>query len=381
MTEQLKILGIDEKASALVKSVIGLGDNETMLCLDFARSAEFKAWLAAKGYSEKKPFSLGATEGVLYENASGECIYVYTNSGAKLAHAIFGVSDTDDDDAVGEELYDDTIFYQVYNDPDTASGMTYLVRMKDGSFIVIDGGYNIDAVGLINVMRRIHPLAELNGPFEVKAWIFTHPHDDHCQLFHRVMTEAIVRKKLNIKRVYADFSAKELLFERDPAWAPEAERARMYFGKLREGGTEIVKLHTGMSYQIGELAMNVFHTAAEYATTKALSVNDASSVFTLQSEGGKRLMILGDLGEISGEMLLKMYKPGDLHSDIVQIAHHGLNGPDYRLYEAIGATCCFWMINIRAYKTRASKAALNIKLRESGAFHFFSCFGEAHVKM
>lgn len=366
---------------AYINSEFCIGDGRTMACLNCGDADAFRRALEKLGFKAAKSFALGETQGVFLSRGEGESVYICTNSGVPFANAVCGAELPDDDCEVGEELYDDTIFYQVYNDPDTASGMTYLVRMKDGSFIIIDGGYNIDAAGLINVMRRVHPLYSQDKPFSVRAWIITHPHDDHCQLLHRVMTEAIVRKKLSIKQLVFDFSARSLLEERDPEWAAEAERVRGYAEKLREGGTKIVKPHTGMSFRIGELTMSVYHTAAEYALTDARSVNDASLVFTLQNEGGKKLMILGDLGETSGEFFMKMYKPETLHSDIVQVAHHGLNGPAYPLYEAIGASCYFWMINIRAYKARASKTVLNTKLRESGAYNIFSCFGEAHVKM
>jgi len=359
---------------------IDLGDSETMACVDYADADAFCAELEALGYRAERRFNVGGTDGVFYVRGD-DGVYFYKNSGIPFARAVYGAKLHTDDTEVGEEIYDDTIFYQVYNDPDTASGMTYLIRMKDGSFVIIDGGFNVDAVGLINVMRRIHPLYENDKPFKVRAWIITHPHDDHCKLLHRVMTEPIVRKKLDIKKLMFDFSSEGLLLERDPGWQPEAARVRMYADKLREAGCEIVKLHTGMSYKIGELCMKMFFTAAEYAVIPAQSVNDASCVFTMQSEGGKKLIILGDTGVISGDFLMKMYTADELHADICQVAHHALNGPDYSLYEAIGASCYLWMINIRAYKARASKTKLNTWLRESGAYNIFSCFGEAHIKM
>ena len=369
----------DVALKKFITSVIPLGDGEIMACVNYADAEAFRAELEALGFKAVKHFSHGDVNGVFYENG-GESVYFYTNSRVPFANAIYGASLPEDDNEIGEQLYDDTIFYQVYNDPDTASGMTYLIRMKDGSFIIIDGGFNIDAVGLINVMRRIHPLYDSDKPFTVKAWIITHPHDDHCQLLHRVMTEAIVKKKLDIKQLMYDFSDSTLLEARDPEWTPEAERVRMYAQKLRGTGTRIVKPHTGMTYVIGELSVKVLFSAAEYALTDARSVNDASLVFTAEN-GGKRLMILGDTGVISGKLFMDMYKPEDIHADIVQVAHHGLNGPAYPLYETIGASCYFWMINIRAYKARASKAQLNTALRESGAYNIFSCFGEAHVKL
>lgn len=368
---------------SIVTSTTDIGDNEVMLSLDFGRADEFIGSLEKGGWKCGKEYTLGASHGRFFVRGE-ESLYLLKNTSAEIASAFYGAKLPSDTDECGEELYDDTVFHQIYNDPDTASGMTYVIRLKDGRFIIIDGGFNIDAAGLIKLMRRIHPLCDPNGTFDVAAWIFTHPHDDHLELFCRVMSEKIVRSRLNIKRIIANFPGVQTLIDRNPTWLSWAERGRGYFGELTEKGCEFIKVHTAYEFNIGELTANFFYTADEYVLTEAKSVNDASCVFTLKNnaeKSAKRLMILGDLCELAGNMLLKMYKNGELKSDIVQLAHHGLNGPDYSVYEAIGAKCCFWMINIRAYKKYAPTEPNDILLRASDAFHFYSCFGEAHIRL
>lgn len=52
-------------------------------------------------------------------------------------------------------------------------------------------------------------------------------------------------------------------------------------------------------------------------------------------------MILGDLGVEAGDKLLKLQ--GDkVRADMVQMAHHGQNGAERRVYEAIGAKYALW---------------------------------------
>ena len=371
-----------QQLSAVI-STTDIGDGETMLSLNYDKADGFISSLLVGGWTCTKEYALGASVGSFLVNGE-DTVYVMKNSSAKIASAFVGAKLPTLTDECGEELYDDTVFHQIYNDPDTASGLTYVIRLKDGRFVIIDGGYNIDAAGLLKLMRRIHPLCDPNGTFEVAAWIFTHPHDDHLELFCRVMREAIVRSRLNIRRIVANFSGAQTLTERDLPWLSWSERVREYAKMLEAKGCEFIKPHAAYEFNIGELTANIFFTADEYVLTDAKSVNDASLVFTLKNnnaKGAKRLMILGDTGEISGALLMKMYQNGELKSDIVQIAHHGLNGPDYSLYDAIGAKCCFWMINIRAYKQRANTHERNYRLRESDAFHFYSCFGESHIKL
>ena len=61
-------------------------------------------------------------------------------------------------------------------------GMSYTVRLSDGRFIVIDGGWNFtpDARELMRVLKA-------GSPFEkpvIAAWIMTHAHCDHYRCFN-----------------------------------------------------------------------------------------------------------------------------------------------------------------------------------------------------
>ena len=61
------------------------------------------------------------------------------------------------------------------------NGMSYIIQLEDGSFILIDGGNSniTDAVNLFQFMVE-------NTPGDSKpviaAWIFSHPHGDHINL-------------------------------------------------------------------------------------------------------------------------------------------------------------------------------------------------------
>ena len=71
------------------------------------------------------------------------------------------------------------------------NGMCYIVKLADGSFIVIDGGYaaaynagdekySDDAINVYN------KLVELNGGADgmhIRAWLITHSHGDHYRTF------------------------------------------------------------------------------------------------------------------------------------------------------------------------------------------------------
>lgn len=69
-------------------------------------------------------------------------------------------------------------------------------------------------------------------------------------------------------------------------------------------------------------------------------INNSSMVYMVDT-GEKKILFLGDMGDMGGRYLLKM--AGDrLKADIVQMAHHGQNGVDKEVYKAVAPGLCLW---------------------------------------
>ena len=57
--------------------------------------------------------------------------------------------------------------------------------------------------------------------------------------------------------------------------------------------------------------------------------------------GGQTVLFLGDMGIEAGRELVTLYGK-TLHSDFVQMAHHGQEGVEKDVYEAIAPRACLW---------------------------------------
>ena len=69
-------------------------------------------------------------------------------------------------------------------------------------------------------------------------------------------------------------------------------------------------------------------------------INDTSIVFRVTIEG-QTILFLGDSNIAQGNKLLEKYGKS-IHSDIVQMAHHGQNGVSEEVYATISPTLCMW---------------------------------------
>ena len=224
-----------------------------------------------------------------------------------------------------------------------AGGMSYLIRLSDGRFIMVDGGYNEAAY---YQAQQLYALLQEQNVLEkptIAAWILTHPHSDHLGTatdFLRYYTSADVE----IQQFIYNFPTKEdgaidedLTNMDDTACLPTFLLALdMLWPDMK-----ITVCHTGQRYYFADAKLEFLHTIEDFypqsiASLSSNNVNGASAVFTLEL-AGQKTMFLGDCAEDESSALVKMWG-GYLKSDIMQASHHCQRGGTVDLYEAIDPT-------------------------------------------
>ena len=224
---------------------------------------------------------------------------------------------------------------------DWKGGMSYVLRLSDGRFIIIDGGYNekdfYHARQMYDLLTEQNVLEEIT----IAAWIITHPHIDHLGTasdFLRYYNPS----QVNLQQMIFNFPTNDdiMLFEPEsvtsdhPSYMPTFMLAlEMLWPQLK-----ITVCHTGQRYHFADATIEVLHTLEDFypKTMNSLSsnqMNGASVVFSLEL-GGQKTMFLADSAEGCSKDLYAMW--GDyLKSDMMQAAHHGLRGGTVELYEAV----------------------------------------------
>ena len=99
----------------------------------------------------------------------------------------------------------------------------------------------------------------------------------------------------------------------------------------------VFKIEEGQVFQLGSMRVEVLSGANPDLLNEPF--NNQSCVFRV-SEEDFSLIILGDLGAEGGRRLLE--KGYDLKADAVQMAHHGQNGVEEDVYQAIQPKWAFW---------------------------------------
>lgn len=259
--------------------------------------------------------------------------------------------------------------------------MSYLIVTKAGKLIVIDGGLmggNESYNYLYTSLKKYGKLEEKGNIID--AWIFTHPHGDHIRAFYKIWEQY---PDIRIRNFYFDFPTKEYIEampEYEHPYIQDLTEFQRVFNKNMGSSTayeDYPKAQKGDRFIIDGIQFDILRTMHSKEGSVYNNINDCSMVFRM-TVGGQTVLFLGDLNKKGGKELLQEY--GDaLQSDIVQMAHHGQNGVNRNVYEAIKPQVCLWPTpvwvwnnadgSLQTTEVRQWMQGLNVK------YHLHACLG------
>ncbi len=204
-----------------------------------------------------------------------------------------------------------------------------LVNRRDGTLIVVDGGWTADE-------DQVRQVIEAQGG-TVDAWFLTHYHEDHIGAFNRIMADP---QGIEIKTIYVSEPDPETLMASFREWDnPETFAA---FQEVTAGSDKLVPLHRGDTLDIDGLQVQVFNAYADDlpVKTKDLS-NDLSLVLRFSGKEDSFLLCADARGETVAKEMAETFGEA-LRSDYLQLGHHGNHGLPNVFYDMVGAETAFF---------------------------------------
>ena len=299
------------------------GDNFSDAC-KYLRSQGFKEYC-----SDSIGNSLSATYikndeyyTLLFANKSGTLYIEHSESGATSLP-----EQNEEYDSVCE-----TTVTQGYSK--NINGMTYIVRLADGSFIVVDGGYSNDAENLYNTLVKLHGA---KSGMRIRAWLISHSHEDHYPAFG----------------TFADNYADKVTLE-SVMYSPVPEDVAAATDTYLNGailddiakydGAKAVTVHAGMVFKLADVTLEILNTPEyvykDYAT---LDFNESSVVYRVKNDNGS-VIFLGDCYSKVSRFLIDTYGEA-LKTEMMQVSHHGVEQATVELYDIIAPSLAFWPCN------------------------------------
>lgn len=229
---------------------------------------------------------------------------------------------------------------QVELDPSTGYGMCYIVRLEDGTFLVIDGGFDdeehLNAKVIYNQLVRYKP--DEVEDIVITAWILTHPHGDHVGGY-RGMAASEYADKITVKTLIANGTPAYLHTVMD-----DKDNPPNYVNEAKKfPGCRYIKANTG---QRPGVTIDILYSPADVYPDFIFELNSAATItFHLTVEESEthrevRYLFIADNSVRDSDRIAEMYRE-DLKSDVVQAGHHGAGGSQ-ALYEYCDADIALW---------------------------------------
>ena len=214
-------------------------------------------------------------------------------------------------------------------------GMTYLIRLGDGRFAVIDGGMaeEGETEQLLELMREQNVAG---GRPRIAVWFFTHAHIDHFNGFVKMMREYGEQVQLEclayswVRQDMAKGFSRLEEFE-------ETVTALL----ASENPPGIIRPRSGQRFVYPGVTFDVMFTCEDLYPEQMPNLNNSSLVMRMTA-CGQRVFWLADMQEQVAGYLAKKYPKDSFSCKILQVAHHGYWGASEELYEMMDPEILFW---------------------------------------
>ena len=302
----------------------------------------YKTTLANANFAEYSTNAFGNNKFALYVKGNTTVNVTYTpyNNTMLIAEQVTDLLPTSEEQNKYTDKGLQPLIIQLDHNNSTGGGigMSYIIRLADGSFIIVDGGhaetYFDNANRLYKLLRQYTP----EGNIQIAAWFLTHCHGDHISGFSSF-----------VERYGAQVNIEQLIYNFDTYEHYEWGKNDSLLGyQGYEFFDIIVKLnpqikistcHSGYKYHIRNAVIDIMYTL-EDNFPKVLGVslsdtNNTSTVFKVSftdENVDQTLLITGDSGTVESAGLLSKYQGTELEATFVQAIHHGIAYGSYELY-------------------------------------------------
>lgn len=323
--------------------------------------AEHRAVLEKDGYQLYTSNSIGENQYATYRK-NGQYLHTYFTAYAGEIRTVkdpFSKVEFATKAQSYTKVTDTAVVQLIHNYDDGSWGMGYLIVLEDGRFVVIDGGLKGNGTNtnrLYNLMKQLNKRTD--GKIVIAAWIFTHDHSDHEEVFQDFAARH--SGKVTLEQVIFNTQGERGVGGTDYLMTDS------FLNDVKKFGSNIPLLapQVGQVFYLANARFEVLHTVySMFPYEYAGNINDTSMVLRMEV-AGQKVMWPGDIEKPASAVLCGSF--GDyLRSDILQMPHHGCENPaSQEFYAAVWPKVLFWdtaQFNIRLWSRQVpeNKYALN----------------------
>lgn len=246
-------------------------------------------------------------------------------------------------------------------------GMSYVVTLEDGRFIIFDGGMlgtNTVTTELWNILCARHQ--QLHGsapsaanPVRIAAWVITHSHGDHYAVARNMISNYGKNQLFKLENLIGNYPSESAVWPIYNSDIGTMGASDSIAGLQKNHSFNFLKVHAGQRYYFANLEIEVLTTYEDLNPFRINNQNDTNTVlrFSFKQEGAEDYVMVwaGDANREQSRFMCAMY--GDyLKGDLVQVAHHGNIGCENDFYDQVGASVVLFPNRLSTYQTYLNPA-------------------------
>lgn len=201
-------------------------------------------------------------------------------------------------------------------------GNSLIYQLKNGHFIISDGGRAQDLPFLIDYLESLAPEGE--KPV-VEAWFFTHAHIDHVGVMTQLYNDMTQGERLYVEGIYYNMVSSATIAEEDSgngatAWAVKYGAAGL---KTTEGTIpKIYRTTTGQRYYFNDITIDILMAQEQVTVENYVTDLNESTTWCLVTLDEQKVLMTGDAGRGSMSCVMRVYSKEFLDVDIMTSMHH-----------------------------------------------------------
>jgi len=212
-----------------------------------------------------------------------------------------------------------------------ANGNSFIIELKNGKFVLHDGGGAADAPYLLDYLEALTPGDEVPV---IEGWFISHPHGDHYGALQEISKDPANAARLIVNGVYFVEPSNEQMYRFVSMESDYNKGLNLSVAMIgvsakafkTESG-EIPKLYRpqlGQRYYFCDTTVDVSFTSDQLIDVSVTAdVNDLSAWF-MTTIDGQRFMIGGDSGKLGTKTIMRHYDREYFKFDVFAALHHGI---------------------------------------------------------
>lgn len=343
-----KLLSFKEPDAGALKGISSIADDEYVLYYENVAKNDYQTYvdkLKSDGYKVEETYRLGNNEYTLMTHESFDLYAAYLAKVGAM-RIVLNKPDTLWPEAASPSKSSvcTPALWQLEVDSKGSGangGMSYVIQLSDGSFIVVDGGYKTDTEA-DNLYSLLKANTKGGGEPVISAWLITHLHSDHWGCLGRFSQK--YKDRVQVKAFYYNFPGVGM----SDITVSAKNNVEAYM-KGFTGAKLYGRLHSGMNFSVADAKLTVLCAYEDVFPQVVENGNDTCTVFKV-NVGGSDILFLGDAYFKQSSTMTSQLEATVLKSDIVQFSHHGYEGCSDALYKMVNAPTVLWPMPIVGYE-------------------------------